>query len=285
MRILITGAAGQLGQELQRALAAETLAAFAREELDVADAAAVMEAVAGFAPEVVIHAAAYTDTAGCEADPEQAFRVNALGTRNVALACLESGARLVYVSTNEVFDGARGEPYWEFDLPNPLNTYARSKLAGEAYVRDLVARSYIVRTAWIYGFGGENFVTKILRAADSQGELRVVTDEVATPTWARDLAEALAALIRVPQYGVYHLTNAGGCSRYDWARHILARTGRGHVPVHPTTMAEFGRGPRKPPYSVLRNFVGAAAGVVLRPWQDALDEFLAAAYPGEKPTG
>lgn len=286
MRIVITGAAGQLGRELQQALAGQSLVALGHDDLDITDADETARTLGALRPDVVIHAAAYTDTRGCEADPERAFRVNALGTRNVALACQASGAALVYVSTNEVFDGAKPDPYWEFDPPNPLNTYARSKLAGETYVRDVLTRFYIVRTAWLYGFGGRNFIQKILEAADRRGELRVVTDEVATPTWTRDLAHAIAWVIQQPLYGVYHLTNAGACSRYDWARRILQRTGRASIPVHATTRAEYGDGPAKPPQSVLRNFVGAAAGIVLRPWEEALDEFLtAASAEGSLPGG
>jgi dTDP-4-dehydrorhamnose reductase len=271
MRILITGHKGQLGRELWRALAGETLLGADLPELDITDASAISQAIADFRPDVVLHPAAYTDTAGCERDPDLAYRVNALGTRNVALACQRVGAALLYISTNEVFDGLKTEPYLEWEQPNPLNVYAQSKLAGEWYVQMLLERFYIVRIAWLYSRGAISFVTKILQAADEQPELRVVTDEVATPTYAPDLAAAIAALIRQPIYGIYHFTNAGQCSRYEWALKILELAGR-QVPVRPVTRREFPGATAKPPYSVLRNFCGAALGITLRPWEEALAE-------------
>jgi len=271
MRILITGHKGQLGRALWRALAGETLLGVDLPELDITDAPSTSQAIADFRPEVVLHPAAYTDTAGCERDPDLAYRVNALGTRNVALACQRVGAVLLYISTNEVFDGRKSEPYLEWEQPNPLNVYARSKLAGEWYVQMLLERFYIVRIAWLYSREAPSFVTKILQAATEQAELQVVTDEVATPTYAPDLAAAIAALIRQPIYGLYHFTNAGQCSRYEWALKILELAGR-HVPVRPVATREYPGATLKPPYSVLRNFCGAALGIALRPWEEALEE-------------
>ena len=271
MRIFITGHKGQLGRALWRALAGETLLGVDLPELDITDAPSISQAIADFRPEVVLHPAAYTDTAGCERDPDLAYRVNALGTRNVALACQRVGAVLLYISTNEVFDGRKSEPYLEWEQPNPLNVYARSKLAGEWYVQMLLERFYIVRIAWLYSREAPSFVTKILQAAQEQPELSVVTDEVATPTYAPDLAAAIAALIRQPIYGLYHFTNAGQCSRYEWALKILELAGR-HVPVRPVATREYPGATLKPPYSVLRNFCGAALGIALRPWEEALEE-------------
>ena len=273
MRILITGGRGQLGGELQQALAAETVLAQDLPELDVTDAAAVGRAIGQFRPEVVVHAAAYTDTAGCEADPELAMRVNGDGSRQVALACRENGAVMLYVSTNEVFDGQKGEPYLESDEPKPINAYGRSKLAGERYVQSILNRFYIVRTAWLYAAGGNNLPAKVLQVVTSERELRFVTDEVASPTWARDLAQAIAGLIGQPAYGIYHLTNSGCCSRYQWAQLVLELSGRGDVALRPVVQADFGAPYRKPPYSELANRAAAALGIVLRPWQEALQEY------------
>ena len=273
MRVLITGGRGQLGRELQQALASQTVLAQDLPELDVTDAAAVDRAIGQFRPQVVVHAAAYTDTLGCEADPEMALRVNGEGTRKVALACRRADAALLYVSTNEVFAGDKGEPYLESDQPNPINAYGRSKLAGERYVQATLDRFYVVRTAWLYAAGGDNFPAKVLRAADREGSLRLVTDEVASPTWARDLAQAIAQLIAQAAYGVYHLTNAGACSRYQWAERILALAGRADVPLQPITQAEHGAPYRKPPYSELANQAAAALGIVIRPWHEALQEY------------
>jgi dTDP-4-dehydrorhamnose reductase len=272
MRILITGGRGQLGQELRAAFAAHTVSAPGHAELDVTDAGSVGRAVDAFRPELVIHAAAYTDTRGCEADPALAMRVNGDGTRHVALACRQAGAALLYISTNEVFDGAKGEPYLETDEPRPVNAYGRSKLAGEEHVWSLLQKSYVVRTAWLYG-GGRDFLARVLQAAT--GELPMVTDEVASPTWARDLAQAIARLVEqdAPP-GVYHLTNGGGCSRFQWAERVLALAGRQDVVLRPVTQAEYGAPYRKPAFSELANTAAAALGVVLRPWLEALAAYL-----------
>jgi len=275
MRILVTGSKGQLGRELTRLLAGHEVVGTDLPELDIRYAAAVMRLVGEMRPEVVIHSAALTDTRRCEEDPDLAHQVNVLGTGNVALACREAGAALVYVSTNEVFDGRKGEPYLESDEPNPVNAYGRSKLAGEKQVRSLLDGYWVVRTAWLYGEGTDNFPSKILAAAAERGELSVVTDEIATPTWARDLAAAIASLVPHALYGVYHFTNSGECSRYEWAQEVLRLAGRGDVSIRATTTAEYQPFPVKPPYSVLRNEAGARLGIELRPWQEALGEYFA----------
>ena len=274
MRIFITGHKGQLGRALYAVLAEHTLTGCDLPELDITDREAIGAAVADFAPDVVIHAAAWTHVDGCARDPERAYRVNALGTQNVALACAQAGAAMVYISTNEVFDGEATEPYREWDPPHPINPYGRSKAAGEWFVRHLLTRFYIVRTAWLYAPGGRNFPHRIIQLADERGALRVVTDEVGNPTYAPDLAKAIAALIRTDAYGVYHLTNAGYCSRYDFAREILRVSGREHVPVEPITLAEFQRASTPPRFAPLANTAAAALGITLRPWQEALAEFL-----------
>jgi dTDP-4-dehydrorhamnose reductase len=282
MRILITGARGQLGRELQVAFASQTVLATDEPELDVTDAAAVGRMVDGFRPELIIHAAAFTDTRGCEADPGLAMRVNGDGTRNVTLACRRAGAALLYVSTNEVFDGAKGEPYLEADEPRAINAYGSSKLLGEQHARSLLRRAYIVRTSWLYG-GGRDFPAKVLQA--KSGQLPMVTDEVSSPTWAHDLAQAIARLIEqdVPA-GIYHLTNSGGCSRYEWAEQVLALAGRQDVVLRPITQAQFDAPYRKPAFSELANTAAAALGVVLRPWPEALADYFVAQAGGRTPS-
>lgn len=275
MRILITGAGGQLGRALQEALAVHTLIPLAHADLDVLDRAAVFRKILRHRPHVVIHAAAMTDVDGCARNPEQAFRVNALGTQTVAMACAAVRAAMVYISTNEVFDGTKAEPYLEFDTPNPINPYGRSKWAGEWFVSHLLRRFYIVRTAWVFGPGGNHFVRKILRRADEAGALRVVYDEVGSPSYARDVAAAIARLIETGAYGIYHFVNEGMCSRYEYAVEILRRTGRSHIPVTPIALAEFPRPSRVPPFTPLRNLCGAALGITLRPWPEALRAYLA----------
>jgi len=276
VRIVITGYKGQLGSALQQALSDDKLLGLDLPEHDITDREAIVAAVTAFRPDVVIHPAAMTDVDGCERNPGLAFRINALGTQNVALACQQSGAAMCYISTNEAFDGTRQEPYYEWETPCPISVYARSKVAGEFYVRSLLTRFYIVRTAWLYARGGNNFVTKIIAAADQQGRLRVVTDEVSSPTYAPDLAAAIAALIRTGHYGIYHLVNEGSCSRYEWAVEILRLSGRGHVPVEPITSAEYPRPSKPPRHAVLRNFAAAEMlGIRLRPWREALEDYFA----------
>jgi dTDP-4-dehydrorhamnose reductase len=270
MRIVITGHKGQLGQALTRSLPGNQILGLDLPECDIAAADQIIPAIMEAQPDLVIHPAAMTDVDGCERDPERAFQVNALGTQNVALACGRCDAVMLHVSTNEVFDGKLGRPYYEWDTPSPLSVYARSKAAGEFYVRTLLRRFYIVRTAWLYAQGGSNFVTKILAAADKHGALRVVTDEVSAPTYAPDLAQAITQLVRTGHYGIYHFTNEGFCSRYDWAVEILELSGRGDVLVEAITADQWPRAAEPPLYAPLVNCAGAALGITLRPWPDAL---------------
>jgi dTDP-4-dehydrorhamnose reductase len=271
MRIVITGALGQLGRSLQEVLQEHELFLIDLPEHDVTDIG-IISAMADFEPELVIHAAAMTDVDGCELDPDAAYEVNALGTKNVALASQRCGAPLLYISTDYVFDGTKEEPYLEFDEPNPINIYGRSKLAGEDFVRRLLNRFYIVRSAWLYGQGGNNFVNKVLQLAEERKELFVVTSEVGSPTYTRDLAEAIARLIEHPMYGVYHLVNEGTCSRYELAHRILELAGKSDFPLYP---AETYERPAKVPHrAVLRNFSAATQlGITLRPWEEALRAF------------
>lgn len=270
MRFVITGDRGQLGQALHQALAGNEIVGLDLPEYDIGAADQIIPAIVDARPDLVIHPAAMTDVDGCEREPEKAFRVNALGTQNVALACGRCGAAMVHVSTNEVFDGELGRPYYEWDEPSPLSVYARSKAAAEFYVRTLLRRFYIVRTAWLYAPGGNNFVTKIVAAADKHGALRVVTDEVSAPTYAPDLAQAIARLVRTEHYGIYHLTNDGICSRYQWALEILDLAGRGDVPVEAITTDQWPRAAQPPHYAPIVNFAAAALGITLRPWKQAL---------------
>jgi dTDP-4-dehydrorhamnose reductase len=251
MRIFITGHKGQLGRALHQAFLDHDLALADLPETDVTDAAQTIQAIADFRPDLVLHPAAFTDTVGCQ-------RV---------------GAALLYISTNEVFDGLKTEPYLEWDAPHALSVYAQSKLAGEWYVRSLLQRYYVVRIAWLYGNGPSSFVNKVLQWAQTSRELRIVADEVATPTYVPDLVTAIVDLVRQPIYGVYHFTNSGSCSRLEWARRILALSGRAGVSVVPAQMAELPLATPKPAYSVLRNFCGRELGITLRPWDDALQEY------------
>lgn len=277
MRILITGANGQLGQELQNALEEwpETVIPTDLPGFDIADDQSVQR-LADLEPDLVIHSAAMTNVDGCARDPDLAFRINALGTQNVARACLRSGSDMVCVSTNEVFDGRGETPYLEEAATNPINPYGSSKRAGEQMAARLIGdRLYIVRTAWLYGPAGDNFPSKMIALADAHKQLRVVDDEVGNPTYAPDLAEAIVRLAQTRAYGIYHFTNAGYCSRYDFAREILRLSGRDQIPVHPIALADFQRASVVPPFAPLANAKGADLGIELRPWQEALQAYFA----------
>lgn len=274
MRVVITGHNGQLGRQLMTAFGGHELLPFDLPCDDITDPG-ISSCITAFRPDLVVHAAAYTDVDGCEKDPELAFRVNAFGTQNVALAAQQAGAALLHISTNEVFDGTRREHYREWDAANPISTYARSKAAAEQIVRDLAGgRFYIVRIAWLFGPGGVNFVTKILAGAEKYGALRVAADEFGNPTYAPDLAAACARLAESGRYGIYHLTNAGFCSRYEFARAIMQLAGKPDLPITPILSAEWPR-PSKPPlHAVLANTAAAALGITLRPWQEAVGEYV-----------
>lgn len=281
MRIAITGARGQLGLALQRALYDDEVIAYRHADLDITDASAVMRTMDDRRPDAVIHAAAWTDTGGCEKDPARAIEVNGHGAGNVAKACAKTGALMVYVSSNEVFDGETDEPYPEDAQPNPVNHYGHSKLEGEKRVHDTLERHQIVRTSWLYGPGRVSFPEKIVKAAHEQGKLKLVTDEVASPTWTVDLATALSALVRHEEFGIFHLTNAGYCSRKEWAEEVLRLAKLGSTPTEPATLADFKAPYRKPPFSPLANVRAAKLGITMRPWRPALlDHFRTAVRSG-----
>ncbi|RRR66357.1 MAG: dTDP-4-dehydrorhamnose reductase [Candidatus Viridilinea halotolerans] len=277
MRIALTGAWGQLGTALDAALCAEhTIIPLDRDQIELGSPATVERIVASGA-DLVIHPAAYTNVDGCARDPGLAYQVNALGTKYVALACRRLGVPLVYISTNEVFAGDAAQPYAEYDATGPVNAYGRSKLAGEVVVRELLERFYIVRIAWLFG-GEQNFVRTVLRLAANPPEagLRMVADEVGSPTYSVDVAAAVRQLIATEHYGTYHVVNTGAASRYHFARVILDQAGYTALPLQPIRLADYQRASTPPPYTPLANYAGAALGITLRPWEEALAAYLKA---------
>jgi dTDP-4-dehydrorhamnose reductase len=275
MKILVTGARGMLGTDLCPILARQhEIIAWDLAELDITDTNAVMTALGREKPELVMHCAAYANVDGCERDPELAYRVNVLGTWNVAAACQAVGAAMCYISTDFVFDGEKETPYDEFDTPNPLGAYGRSKLAGEMVLKSILPRHYIVRTAWLYGAHGKNFVRTILERAKTGEPLRVVADQVGCPTYAVDLAETIASIIASPLYGTYHATNTGSCSWAEFAQEIIRQAGL-HTEIIPIASSDWPSPTRRPKNSRLRHLALEMQGRDnLRSWQEALTAYL-----------
>ncbi len=275
MRVLVTGASGQLGCDVVRAFARDEVVALPRSELDVTKESAVVAAVRDVLPDVVVHCAAFTKVDACETDPETAMAVNAAGAWWVARACDLAGAAMVYLSSDYVFDGTAGRPYDEFDAVNPLSVYGRSKEAGERLVRQTLPAHHIVRTSWVHGADGANFVRTMLRLGRDRGAVSVVDDQTGTPTFGEDLAPALRELAVTRRYGTYHLTNAGHCTWFELARTAFALAGL-EVDVTPTDTATFGAPAPRPAFSVLDNRMARLAGVTPLPhWSDALERLLA----------
>lgn len=270
-RVLIAGANGMLGQDLQRALAGREVTALGRSELDVTDRDAVFAAVAGHG--VVINASAYTKVDDAETHEDEAYAINALGTENLALAAAEHGARFVTVSTDYVFDGHATSPYAEDTPRDPINAYGRTKAAGEELAQAAHPDgTYIVRTAWLYGTRGNNFAKTMVKLAASNDTVSVVSDQFGQPTWTGDLAAQIVALIDSDgPAGVYHGTNSGQASWFDFARAVFSAAGLDPARVAPTDSATFVRPAPRPSYSVLGHDAWAKAGLApMRAWEDAL---------------
>ncbi len=271
MRIVLTGANGQLGYELQRVLSGADLILADQPDFELTDPA-VGEKIAAQRPEVVIHAGSYTDVDGCERDPDTAFQVNAQGTRRVAEGAVKAGARLVYISTDYVFDGKKDDPYTESDPVNPLNIYGKSKLMGEREALATCPNTLILRTSWLYGLHGKNFVKTILQLAATWPEISVVDDQRGSPTYARDLAQVIVELVRREVVGLVHVGGEGEASWYEFARAILQEAQSG-CRVLPISTATSGRLAPRPRYSVLSTALLGRYGLHLSLWRDGLRQF------------
>ena len=285
LELLVTGARGMLGTAMQTVAGGRGVAVSPYDEtqLDITDEQAVREVFAAFAGRLsraevagaVLNAAAYTDVEGAEDAPDLARLVNAEGARIVAAAARDEGLGLIHISTDFVFDGAKPGPYLEDDEPRPLSVYGRTKLEGEELVRDTYPEALVVRTAWVYGPNGRNFPGKILDLGREGRPLRVVTDEIGSPTYTVDLAGGILGLVSAGAAGLYHLTATGSCSRYELAREVLRLAGI-DVPVEPATADSFATKAKRPRNSVLDCSKAAGLGVELPTWQDGLARFMEA---------
>ena len=274
-KILVTGASGQLGRAIQKNFSGKyELILCDLPELDITRFDACQDAVHTHKPDIVINAAAYTNVERAEDEPDAAYAVNAIGAHNLALVCRETDTKLIHVSTDYVFDGAKGTPYSEYDVPNPLSVYGKSKLLGEQLIRDTGGRYFIVRTAWLYG-DGNNFVRTMLRLAGERPEIAVVADQYGCPTYAADLAAFLGQLMHTEYYGIYHATNAGSCTWYEFACKIFEYADK-NVAVRPITTDEYPTKAKRPLFSVLDNCMLKLRGfTAMRPWEEALKAYIA----------
>ena len=274
MKIAITGATGMLGQALCKAFAKHAVYPLSSRQPDVTSLDTVRKLVSDLKPDWILHTAAFTRVDEAESNPLEAYRVNALGARNMAVAAFENGSGLVYYSTDYVFDGTQNRPYREWDPVNPLNEYGRSKLAGEFFVRSLCPLHLIVRTSWLFGSGGSHFVQKILQLAQRKERLDVVIDQRGSPTFSTDLAYMTLCLVEAGKRGTYHVTNSGNCSWHELAAEIVSLSGLS-LEVSPIETSSDSTPTRRPAYSVLENFCLELEGIpLLRSWQSALAAFL-----------
>jgi len=281
MKILITGSNGQLGRALQKVLPGQNCVFTTRADFDITDGKQAIQQITVARPSIVIHTAAYTDVEGCEKNPKLARQVNFEGTRNLALACQKIRATMVYISTDYVFDGQKNKPYQEDDQPNPINIYGQIKLAGEKAVQNICPKYLIVRTAWLFG-EGRNFVQTILKLAKEKKTLKVVNDQVGSPSYALDLARTICKLIyglRIMNYEpkIFHITNSGQCSWYEFAREIirLAALEAEILPISSSQWQAIKPGSvKRPKYSVLDCSNIQKLGLKMRSWQEALREYL-----------
>lgn len=279
MRVLVTGAKGQLGTDLMNELARQGLEGIGVdvEEMDITDADACRRVISQAKVDAVIHCAAYTAVDAAEDQVELCRRINGEGTRNVAVACREAGVKLMYISTDYVFDGGGTRPWDPDDERAPLNVYGQTKYEGEIAIEELLDRYFIVRIAWVFGVAGKNFIKTMLRLGREKGAVSVVDDQVGSPTYTYDLARLLTDMIQTDRYGRYHATNEGECSWYEFAREIFRQAGMDEVKVTPVSSEIFAAKAKRPANSRMSKEKLSENGFKRLPdWQDALQRFLKA---------
>lgn len=278
MKILVTGASGQLGQYIQQFFFQSKnsfeLFPFNKKTLDVTNLEMVLNKIEECRPDVIIHGAAFTQVDEAEVKIDKTYQINAIGTRNIAIASEKVGAKLIYISTDYVFNGKKSGAYNEYDVVSPLGVYGLSKKAGEDFVKSFSSRWFIIRTAWLYGAYGTNFVKTMLNLATKDEPLKVVNDQIGSPTYARDLVEFIFQLLQTELYGIYHVSNCGYCSWYEFAQSIFRAAGL-NIEVNPCSSNEFPRRAPRPAYSVLDHMAIRINGFQdLRTWQEALQDFI-----------
>jgi len=273
LKIAVTGSDGMLGSDIVKVFSDVELIQLTLSDFDITDLDQTFSHIKDIKPDYLMHLAAFTDVDGSEQNPEMAYKVNGIGARNVAMACEEIKCPIVYISSDYVFDGTKKDSYKEWDETNPISEYGFSKLLGERYVTSMTNRYYIVRTSWLYGKSGKNFVDTICRLLSEKDEIEVVDDQVGSPTFTHDLAVKLRELIG-KGYGVYHITNSSHCSWFEFAQEI-ARLKSSNTKIEPTTTEKFNRPAKRPAYSVLNNTMLRLEGIdELRHWKDALRDYL-----------
>lgn len=274
MRILITGAYGMLGTDLQKILKDEDIIATGRNELDITDLNKINEFLNENSVDIIINSAAMTDVDGCEFKEEIAYKLNEIGPKNLAIACKEYDIPLVHISTDYVFKGEKREPLLEDDEIGPETVYGKSKLKGEIAIKEILDKYFILRTAWLYGLNGPNFVEKMLELAQNHDEISVVNDQVGSPTYTVDLAIAISEIIKTNKYGTYHVTNSGSCTWFDYAKLIFKESGI-DVKVKAVSSEEFAAPAKRPNYSVLSHEKWINNGFKeLRNYKEALKSYL-----------
>ncbi|MFC4323378.1 dTDP-4-dehydrorhamnose reductase [Litchfieldia salsa] len=276
MIVLVTGVRGQLGHDVVKSLGSRNheVHGVEREQLDITNEADVKSLIAEIKPDAIIHCAAYTNVDGAEQDKDTAYEVNALGAKYLAQAAKSVDAKMVYVSTDYVFNGTAETPYKVDEPTNPLGVYGETKLAGEEFTSEILDKFFIVRTAWVFGINGNNFVKTMLKLGKERGELGVVHDQIGSPTYTVDLANFLVELVESDKYGIYHATNDGVCSWFDFAEEIFKQAGL-EVKVNPLTTEQFPRPAARPKYSVLdKTKITEQNFTPLRDWKEALASYL-----------
>ncbi|MDO5823519.1 dTDP-4-dehydrorhamnose reductase [Methanobrevibacter sp.] len=275
MRILIAGSNGMLGNDLKEVLQDKhELILTTSKTMDITNKNHTIDFISNEKPDIVINSAAYTDVDGCEENQDVAYAVNGKGVKNLALACRAVDCPLVHISTDYIFNGKNDRPWVENDEADPISVYGKSKLKGEEAILEILDKFFIVRTAWLYGVNGRNFPKTMLELAENHSEITVVYDEIGTPTYAMDLANAISQLIETDFYGIYHITNSGSCSWCEFARYIF-EVANVDVNVIPVTASEFARAAPRPSYSVLKNKTWVENGFKpLRSYKDAISEYI-----------